>query len=240
MTTPSPTGIFDQQLGYVVAPSTGQWSNLSTWSAWDTWDMFPASTLVWALDIVDLGSVKTFNLKLICNCDGLASYKIYLSDTGAFSGEETIIEIDQGDTGIAAFTGRYVWIEVTVTSTGGAPILYGIEYAITEEANKFSLNNIDTSTLGGTVSARTLTLPKPVSGITNIQITPRTVANYTLQTYVTDYPTCNTVLPRVISKTSPYQIALMGLDNVPRDAIVDIIVEYLPEGYMAGNNLLVR
>jgi hypothetical protein len=93
--------------------------------------------------------------------------------------------------------------------------LYGIEYAITEQANKFSLNNIDTATLGGTSAARTLVLPKPVSGVTNIQITPKTVANYTLQTYVTDYPTCNTVLPRVVSKTSPYQIALVGLDNVP-------------------------
>jgi hypothetical protein len=240
MTMPASTGIFDPVLGYVLPPSSGQWSNLSTWSNWNSWDMFPASTLVWALEPVDLLSVKKFNLKIICNCEGQATYNIYTSTTGAFTGEETITTINQGATGVAAFTGRYVWIEVTVSSTGGAPILYGIEYAITEQANSFSLNNIDTSTLGGTSAARTLVLPKPVSGITNIQITPRTVANYTLLTYVTDYPTCNTVLPRVISKTSPYQIALIGLDNVPRDAIVDILVEYLPEGYMAGNNLLVR
>jgi hypothetical protein len=202
--------------------------------------MAPASPLIWAVDPVDLGTSKTFNLRIQTVADGLVSYKIYTSDTGAFAGEETITTINPGDSGVAAFSGRYLWIEVFVAATSGVNVLYGIEYAISEKPNKFSLNNVDTSTLSGTSSARTLELPKAVSGVTNIQITPRTVANYTLQTYVTDYPTCNTVLPRVLSKTAPYQIALMGLDNVPRDAIVDLLVEYLPEGYMSGNNLLVR
>jgi hypothetical protein len=47
-------------------------------------------------------------------------------------------------------------------------------------------------------------------------------------------------MPRVISKTSTPQFALVGLDNKPRDAVVDIVIEYLAEGYMNGNNLLVR
>ena len=240
MTMPTTTGYLDEALGAVVIAGTGAWSNQTNWSTFTSWDMIPASTLVWAVDPVDLGASKTFNLKIICNAQGIVSYRIFTSNTGAFGGEETITSIAQGATGVAAFTAQYVWIEVTVTSTGGAPVLYGVEYAITEQTNKFSLNNINTSTLSGTSAARTLALPKAVSGVTNIQITPRTVANYTLLTYVTDYPTCNTVIPRVLSKTAPYQIALIGLDNVPRDAIVDLLVEYLPEGYMSGNNLLVR
>lgn len=240
MTTPTPNGIFDLDLGYVTAPDTGQWTTVATWADFVQWSMVPASPLIWALDIVDLGAVKTFNLKLITNADGLVSYKIYTSTTGAFAGEEVITTISQNATSIASFSGRYVWIEVFVTATGGPAVLYGVEYEISEQVNKFSLNDIDTATLGGTVAARTLTLPKAVSGVTNIQITPKTVSNYQLDVYVTDYPTCNTVIPRVLSKSSPYQIALIGLDNIARDALVDILVEYLPEGYMSGNNLLVR
>lgn len=240
MTTPAPNGLFDANLGYVIPPDAGEWTTVSTWADFVQWSMVPASPLIWALDIVDLGEIKTFNLKLITDADGLVSYKIYTSDTGAFAGEETVTTINQNASNITAFTGRYVWIEVFVAATGGPAVLYGVEFEITEQVNKFSLNNIDTSTLGGTASARTLVLPKAVSGVTNIQITPKSVPNYQLDVYVTDYPTCNTVLPRVVSKTSPYQIALIGLDNIARDAVVDILVEYLPEGYMSGNNLLVR
>jgi hypothetical protein len=239
MTMPNSTGYLDPDSGYVLPADSGTWTTAATWNAFTSWAMSP-STLVWAVEPVDLGSVKTFNLKIQTEAVGLVSYNIYTSTTGAFAGEETITSIAQGATGVAAFTGRFVWIEVTVTRTAGVNVLYSIDFSITEQANKFSLNDVDTSTLSGTSAARTLTLPKTVSSVTNIQITPKTVANYTLLTYVTDYPTCNTVLPRVLSKTTPYQIALVGLDNVPRDAIVDLLVEYLPEGYMSGNNLLVR
>jgi hypothetical protein len=240
MTTPAPNGIFDQELGYILPPDVGTWTTAATWTDFVQWNMLPASPLIWALDIVDLGSVKKFNLKIVTDADGRVEYKIYTSNTGAFAGEETITTVSTGSTGIAAFTGRYVWIEVFVYATGGVNVLYGVEYSISEEVNKFSLNDIDTSTLGGSASARTLVLPKAVSGVTNIQITPKTVSNYQLDVYVTDYPTCSTVIPRILSKTSPYQIALIGLDNIARDAVVDVLVEYLPEGYMSGNNLLVR
>jgi hypothetical protein len=239
MTTPSSNGILDLDAGVVLPPDSGTWTTASTWNTFTQWAMTPG-TLTWAVDPVDLGSVQTFALQIETNAVGLVSYRIFTSSTGEFAGEETITSIAQGATGIASFTGRFVWIEVTVTKTAGVNVLNSVNFSVVQRVNKFSLNDVDTSTLGGTSSARTLTLPKSVSGVTNIQITPKTVANYQLDMYVTDYPTCNTVLPRVLSKTSPYQIALIGLDNKPRDAVVDLLVEYLPEGYMSGNNLLVR
>ena len=239
MTMPNSTGYLDPDSGQVLPPDTGAWTTAATWDAFTSWAMLPG-TLVWAIEPVDLGEIKTFNLKIQADAVGLVSYAIYTSNTGAFAGEETITTINQGATGISAFTARYVWIEVTVTRTAGVNVLNSVDFAISERPNKFSLNNIDTSTLAGTASARTLVLPKTVSAVTNIQITPKTVPNYQLDVYVTDYPTCATVIPRVLSKTAPYQIALIGLDNIARDAVVDLLVEYLPEGYMSGNNLLVR
>jgi hypothetical protein len=239
MTTPSSNGILDLDAGVVLPPDSGAWTTAATWSAFTSWAMTPG-TLTWAVDPVDLGSVQTFALQIQTDAVGLVSYRIFTSSTGEFAGEETITSIAQGATGLASFTGRFIWIEVTVTRTAAVNVLNSVNFSVVQKVNKFSLNDVDTSTLGGTSAARTLVLPKTVSSVTNIQITPKTVANYTLLTYVTDYPTSNTVIPRVLSKTSPYQIALVGLDNVPRNAVVDILVEYLPEGYMSGNNLLVR
>jgi len=75
--------------------------------------------------------------------------------------------------------------------------------------------------------------------VRNIQITVKEVSDFTLESYVTDYPTSTTLIPRIVSKTAG-TIALVGLDNVPRDGIIDVVAEILPEQYMDGNNLRVR
>jgi hypothetical protein len=101
--------------------------------------------------------------------------------------------------------------------------------------------NVVTSALPGTISARQLTLTRNYSAITDIDIKTQAVTAYNLDVYVTDYISCTTVIPRVVSKnkTTP-TIALIGLDNVPRDGTVDITITGLPEQYMSGNNLLVK
>jgi len=240
MTTPAPNGIFDQVLGYVLPPDSGTWATSpSTWDDFTQWAMQPG-TLIWATDIIDLKTVKTFNLKIQTVANGRVEYNVYTSDTGAFAGEETITSIATGDDGIPGFTGQYVWIEIFVYNTGGVNILQGVEYEVSEQANKFSLYDINTSTLGGTVAARQLVLPKSVASVTNIQITPHEVSAYPLDVYVTNTPTSTYVVPKVISKGGTPTFALIGMDNHTRDGVVDITVEYLPEGYMSGNNLLVR
>lgn len=233
-------GVFNFDEQQVVAPDTGTWSALTTWDAWTTYNTGAPDYLYWLADILDLGQIKDFCLSITTNANGIVDYYIYTSDTGAFTGEETETIILAEDTDIPAFSGRYVWVGVRVEKLTSPQVITGIETRVIEARNKFSMDNIDTSTLSGTSSARTLALPRPVGTITNIQVTPRTVSNYQLDVYVTDYPTCNTVLPRVLSKTSPYQIALIGLDNKPRDAVVDLLLEYLPEMYRDGNALRVR
>ena len=238
MTTPAPNGIFDPTLNYVLPPNDATWDDLTSWNTFTQWAMDPVSPLRWSTDIVDLNESKTFNLRVITQANGQVGYKIYTSDTGAFAGEETITEIEPGDSGIGGFSGRFVWIEALVYATAGVNILEGIEFAVSEQANSFSINDFDTSTLPGTVGVRQL--PDVDNYVTNLQITVKAVESYALDLYVSNTPTSDTVIPRIISKQAPVTIGLVGLDNQPRDAIVDIVVEYLPEGYMSGNNLLVR
>lgn len=236
----TPNGVFDFDNQVVTAPSTGTWADLTTWAAWTNYATSTASSMTWLLDPVDLGEVKQFCLTINTQTNGIADYYVYTSNTGAFAGEETETIILAEATGVAAFSARFYQVGVSVERLADPQQITGIEVRVVQTRNNFSLDNIDTSTLTGTSAARTLTLPRPVTGVTNIQITPKTVTSYNLDVYVTDYPACTTVIPRVLTKTSPYQIALLGLDNKPRDAIVDILVEYLPEMYRDGNALRVR
>ena len=104
------------------------------------------------------------------------------------------------------------------------------------------LSDIDTSTLSGTTAARTLVLPRTVSSIIDMIVTPKKLTSaYTLDLYVSSTQTSTQLVPQIVSKsaTTP-QIALFGLDNQARNGVVDVAIWALPEQYMDGNNLTTR
>jgi len=241
MTMPNSNGILDLEVGQVFPPDTGTWTTPATWDDFTQWITQP-DTLTYALEPIDLVSVKNFCLKIQTDAVGLVSYRIFASNTGEFNGEETITTINQGDTSIPAFTAQYVWIEITVEQTAGVNVLNNVVYNIVERINKFSVNNVNTADINdGSSQGYVLPLTRSVGTITNVQITPQEVQPFQLDVYVTDYPTSTLVIPHVTAKTSnSVSFALYGLDNKPRDAIVDVLIEYLPEMYMDGNALLVR
>jgi len=241
MTMPTSNGILDLEVGQVFPPDLGTWTTAATWNDFNQWIMLP-DVLDYALEPIDLQSVKTFCLNIKTDAVGLVSYIIYTSDTGAFDGEETLTMIEQGDTAIPAFTAQYVWIEITVEQTAGVNVLNGVNFSIVEKVNKFSINNVDTADINdGSTEGYVLPIDRQVGTITNVQITPQAVTPFELDVYVTDYSTSTLVIPHVTSKTSDsVSFALYGLDNKPRDAIVDVLIEYLPEMYMDGNDLSVR
>lgn len=240
MALPEQTGVINPWTNSVEPINTGTWADLgSTWDTSTTWNP-TATELLWISDFIQTDSISTVNIIVQTQALGTVEYDIYASDTGFFEGEETVHTISQGDTNIAAFSGRYFFVVAKVTNTASLPILQNMQ--ITTQYNrgtKLKLNDVDTSTLGGTASARSVDFGRAVSGISNMQITVKQVNDFTLDWYVTDYPTSNTLIPRIVDKTVP-SIALVGLDNVPRDGVVDIVAEVLPEQYMSGNNLLVR
>jgi hypothetical protein len=209
------------------------WNDLVTWNP-------TATELLWISDPIDLTENKTVNLVIETSAQGRVEYDIISSVTGAFSGEETTVVISANTATIPAFSGRYFYIVAKVTNNSGLPILDSMNITTTvNKTTKLTLSDIDTSTLAGTVSARVVDFGRAVSGVKNMQITVKSTPDYTMQVYVTDYPTSNTVIARIVDKTVP-SIALVGLDNVPRDATVDIIAEILPEQFLSGNNLLIR
>jgi hypothetical protein len=232
-------GIFDFENQKVVAPNTTTWGDLTSWADWTNWTLDTDDDLYWLLDPVDLGRVKQFCLTITTEANGTVDYYVYTSTTGVFSGEETEIEIEAGDTAIAAFSTRYYQVGLRVGRLAAPQEITGIEVRLIEGKNKFSIDDVDTSTLSGTVDERDIDLPRPVGTISNIQITPKQVTAYTPDFYVSEITSSSHVTPIVVDKTVP-SITLVGIDGYARDAVVDVLIEYLPEMYMDGKNLRVR
>lgn len=234
------TGVFNHLTNQIEPPNAGDWTDLgTTWNEVNTWNP-TATTFTWVSDVVALSESGLVNIVVETSAQGTVEYTVYSSDTGAFDGEETSTSVSQGDTGVSAFDGKYFYVVATVTNTNSLPILESqLITTKSKSGTTLRLSGVDTSTLTGTVDARTLDFGRTTSGIRNLQITVREVTDFTLESYVTDYPTSNTLIPRIVSTTAG-TIALVGLDNVARDGVIDVVAEILPEQYMDGNNLRVR
>lgn len=237
MALPQTTAILNPIIDVVEPAPTGSWTALSSWASAPNWNP-TADPIEWVSEPLPLPP-GTCAIEITTDAVGDVEYEIWLSSNGNYEGEEEITYIGQGDTNIPAFEGSMVYILVRVTNTAGLPQLLDMRARATNQSRIISINGINTATLAGTVNARTLDLGRPIAGITNIQITPKAVSNYTMAVYSTDYPTSNVVIPIVVDKTVP-SIRLVGLDNVPRDGIIDVVAEALPEQYMSGNNLFLR
>lgn len=235
----TPNSVYDIVEDLVHSPNQGTWADLTTWDLWSNWSTDPVLPLIHGVDPIDLGEIRTFNLIIETQAQGEVTYYIYTSDTGAFAGEETETIIEPGDSDISGFSGRYVVVMLSVAQTVGEPTIYSTQIRASTESNTITLSDIDTSTLSGTTAGRVLSLPKTIGAATNMQITVKSVSNYTLDVYVTDYPTCNTVIPRIIDKVTP-TIALVGLDNVARDAVIDVKIDYVAAGTRRGNDLILE
>jgi hypothetical protein len=235
----TPNAILDEQRQVLTAPNEGTWDDLDTWDAWTTWVNEPSDELIYLLDPVDLGSVQDFCLNIETLVNGIVDYYIYTSSTGLFSGEETEIEISSDLTeGAAGFSTRYYQVGIVVERVNGPIEVQGISVSLIRSRNTLRLDNVNTSTLSGTVNERTLELPRPIGLITNMQITPRSVTAYIPDFYVSERTTSTHVTPVIVSKTTP-SVALVGIDGVARDAVIDVIIEFLPRQLVQGTDLRV-
>lgn len=242
MAIPNRTGYYDSSKGVIRPASSDTWTAHSslTWDVWTSWDT-PNTEIVWNADIIDLGRVKSFTLNITTVSTGLVDYKIYTSNTGLFAGEETETIIEHGGNETPnSFTGQYVLVIVIATYQATELTLTSIEtIPQADTILELAYKDLDTSTLTGTSSARTIALTQQVSTILEIIVTPHEVTSYNLDLYVSSTQTSTYVVPKVISKdsTGPV-IALVGLDNKPRDAIVDVLIKALPIQKLVGNNLI--
>jgi hypothetical protein len=234
---PFEQGILDPVSGTIKAIGRGRWGSLSG-SSWTRFTSYVNvfEKIKWSSTRIDTGEIDYFNLAINSVANGTLSYRVYVSDTGDFQGEESEYFIQDGNNNVSAFYGRFVYVTAECTGTELSQMVITTDKEVVE----YSFKNVNTSTLGGSVSERILTLTNPVSIITEMAIHPRAATAYAVNLYVSNTATSQVLIPVVKSKTGTTPSFVMyGIDNDPRDGIVDITIKALPRQVMAGGNLLV-
>lgn len=228
-------GQLDLNSGYIQALSDDNWNALTG----TTWATFKSYTQIylpirWTAPEIDLGRNSYFTLSIIAEFDGEIKYEIYVSESPNFQGEESVYYAEDGDLSIPAFYGRYC--RVVARCTGRELRRLSIETQ-TEPVTYFQ-PNINTSTLGGSVSSRQLVLDRVFSGIADIKIHPQAPTAYDLDVYVTDTPTSQVLIPIILNKNgSPPTFKLVGLDNINRNGIIDVTVQGYPRQAMINGQI---
>jgi len=245
-------GILDTVTGTIKADGVSRWNDYVSWSNFSDYRGVLAE-IIWTAPLIDVGELKYFTISTDAEFDGTMSYEIYTSSTGVFKGEETKTTVVEGDFDIAAFYGQYVYVTARVSGSE----LRNLNITTSSQTSTRTLRDIDTSTLGGTISARAIPLSRPVSRVMNIVISPKTTTAYAIDLYVSNTATSEVLIPMVVSKADaePYFVndyivtdyyvegstpsfVLYGLDNQARNGIVDINLEVLPRQIMTGGNIV--
>jgi len=239
-------GLYDAETRTIYPQSTGTWDGLdeTSWDSWGEWIYDRADEIIWVTQPVFLGnSPSPFNLRVTTVSTGEVSYKVYTSDEGAFNGEEVETEIPHGDVSIPGFRSKYIQVVVYSTEVNGiTPVISEITVeTVLSRTREFIISDVDTALCNGTITARILPLPEDVGNIVEMLITPKEVTAYNLDFYVSNTATSTYLIPKIISKDrfTP-TIALVGVDNQPRDGVVDVLIKSLPASYMQGNNIVVE
>ena len=229
----------DPDFGSVRAlPRPRTWLSLAG-TTWATFTKYGGQNLpiIWTSDIIDLGEVRDFCLEITTATDGqITKYQIAVSDSQAFAGEESLVEIQDGNSNVASFRGQYV--RVKTYCSGSQMTSQDIQAQFTPVTRK--LYDINTSTLTGTAANRVLTIDPPLGNILRMDISVKAATSYAVNLYVSDTANSEVLIPVVKSKSAAApSFALYGIDNDARNGVVDIEITAMPRQMMAGNNLYV-
>ena len=228
-------GQLDTTTGTIKATGRSRWSALTTWAGFNNY-ITDKDPIKWTAPMLDIGKVDYFNIAITADFDGAISYLVHVSETGLFNGEESETLIQEGDTNISAFYGRYVYITAKCTGTEFRRM------SVSSDTTKSTVKlvDVDTSTLAGTITARQIPLTVSVSKIYDLNIEPHAATSYAVNLYVSDTATSKVLIPVIVSKsaTAP-SFALYGIDNDARDGRVDLTITALPRMIMTGGKIVV-
>lgn len=228
-------GELDSTTNTIKATGNSTWGSLSTWADFTNY-VQTFKQIRWTSNLIDVGEIKYFTMKIEAEYTGSLFYIIHVSETGDFVGEEDQFIIENGNYAISAFYGRYAYVTAVVDGSELSKLTITTNSTTTTR----TFTDVDTSTLTGTSSQRTYEPPLPVSRIVDCHIQPKEPTAYAVDLYVSNTPTSQVLIPMVISKsTAGVDFALYGIDNVARDGVVDITMKTLPRQAMIGGNIVV-
>jgi hypothetical protein len=226
MALPNNTSILDSVTNTMVPYTLSTWGNLtsSTWESWTNWNFLSANVMTVMTPVVDRGTTNWFNLEITADVTGNIAYGVFVSNTGAFDGEETRTEITPNTSNLAAFYGRFYAVAANVSGLNQLALR---SITVTDSNRRFDIqfNDIDTQNLSaGTQSGtRILPLPRTIGAVTNMQVTAHNATSGTttyLSTgngptgYIVNYNGPSTTISNLVTTSgATVEYLAMGIDN---------------------------
>lgn len=217
-----------------------------TWDDWTDWNGTPDLPLTFSTAIVDAGRIDKFMPLTDVTTNGQIATTIYYGDTvdstGGAIDSESSVTYSIGDA-VEAIKARYFRFEFSIGYEDSAgvndrPVITNIITDLTSEKQLATFDSIDSSTLPGSVGARTLTVDQPISP-TALVVTPHVpdAPVYVADDYVASgYTVLGTAIKPVIyidKSTSPITLYIYNLDtygkNSGTDCVFDAMVQGIPK-----------
>lgn len=248
-TLPTTTGSLDFNTNTIVPNDNGTWAlfttNAQDWDSLTNWITAPVSPMITLSDELDLGISTTFTLQIVSEIVGIVSYTVYTTNDNAWANLTTTATVIASDAvNIPAFTGRYVRVSASITSPSLLAQVVSMQLSAGTKRFDILLNDIDSSSLTGTSTARMINLGRNVSHVINLQITPHKATGNNYKTSTTGYTEAtisklSTAI--IVDKLAGHaNIAFIDAEGGYTNSVFDAVAYVLPEQYMSGNNLAVR
>jgi len=246
MAIPATNYVFDEVQQVITTTNQSTWADLSgtTWADYNTWINDPVTPMTFVSQVTDLGETAYFNLSWSITCIGIPTFTVYTSTTGAFAGEESSTTVNVDDVDVEAFYGRYVAVFVSIAyePSEGIPTINTFDFTASAKNLQLLQYDVNSTTLTGDASARAIAMPRTVSKVLSMQVTPH-ASSYVDDSYVADSYIDDTApgFPAIVSKTrTGPQITFVSTAGTKVDAVFDITMNVLPEQFMDGRNLTIR
>jgi len=183
MSTITLTNGFRDNNDLLVATDQNDWTTRTNWSTWTSWATNPNDLTV-QIDIDSgVNSVKTPLITPFI--EGDATVELKLSQTGAFTGEETTINFAVGTVYNYTKAKFYRWtFVITDNATYSLPILLGFRNAFESASLEEYFNDLDLSGLAEDSEGRKIVPTTLVSSVNHVQGTAHQGEAYILEDYV--------------------------------------------------------
>jgi hypothetical protein len=239
MAIPSNNGYFNSVTEQIEPNNSDTWADLSgvTWADWVRWNRDPASPHYYTSpEIIALDAEANVSIRITGDCVGDKTFQVHASTSGLFQGEETTTTITRTDTNIPVFTGQFFRVTIIAEfNQADLNVIRGVNATATNRTFEIEFRNVDSSSLGGTISARELVLPRTISNIERIHVTPFAPDGYVALDYIANdyFETATPAYAGIVSKqASEPKITFVKDDGTYTDAIFDAVLIVQPEQYI--------
>ena len=223
--------------------STETWADLT--GGWDTysssWNLTPSLPLEFTTNVFDFGRTDYVSYLIAWSGQGESTTSVYYGDSidgGGAIVTPTTITANPGDT-LSPVKARYFQFKLSVdyqeSSGTGRPFIANIAPSLSSEKVNITKADFNSSTLGGSVGARTLTLEENLQTVTSIITQPHYSSTvYMADDYVaTDYTEIGDVaMPKILvdKSTSPITLNIFELDTFGKTKRIDCVFDAVISG----------